>query len=212
MTPCPKPVKRVKERKPLKRGGPLKTTTRLERRTPMPVRAKAMDRHPPRRLDSPDADPARLEFVRHQPCVCASMDGAGPCWLAPGRNVNEASHASELGLGIKAIDLRTFSMCSAHHRAWTDHHGVFFGWSREQRVIFERVQIAATDVRWEIACASFGLGPVLPAPTTEDRGGEWRAKLVCVGVEAFGRSEVLALRRVKRAAGRALAFAISEAA
>lgn len=128
-----KPVRPEKERKPLRRGKPL--------------RAKRWGIKPrrPRRLDKPQSDPARLEWVRGETCaVWWRVSRRYPC---EGRT--EACHEGpKPGMSMKCDDAQTMPMCTAHHRQWTDHVGMFKGWSKERRRAWADERIAETTARY----------------------------------------------------------------
>ncbi len=120
------------------RGKPLKRST--------PLRAKrwGIATKPPRRLSRPGSDPAYLRWIRTLPCCVAEMEGAGPC---EGRM--EANHAGRKpGMGLKCSDHETLAKCSRHHRMWTDHAGVFAGWTKEERRAWADVEILWTWRQW----------------------------------------------------------------
>jgi len=49
---------------------------------------------------------------------------------------------------MKCPDAETLPMCTAHHRQWTDHAGVFKGWTKEQRRRWADERIAETTARY----------------------------------------------------------------
>ena len=115
----PKPQKRVKARKPLRR-------TRMKRR-------------PPRRLRKPGSDPAYLDFVRSLPCAVK-----GIC-----TGSIHAHHAGRRpGVSMKAPDDTAIPLCAAHHDAWHSATGVFFGLTKMQRFAWAVQAIADTQGRY----------------------------------------------------------------
>jgi hypothetical protein len=127
----PKPTPVVRERKPLRR------TSRL--------RAKRWGIRPrrPRRLDGPGSDPARLDWVRAQPCVLLRWR----LWPCEGRT--EAHHAGRKpGVALKAGDETTVPLCRRHHRQVTDHTGPFAKQTREAMRVLQDEWIAETTARY----------------------------------------------------------------
>lgn len=106
MTPCPKPQKRAKARKPLSR----KTWIRKRR---------------PRRLSRPGSDPAYLDFVRSLPCyLCSTCDGI---------HAHHAIHRSQGGTDKDAIPLcmRHHQQWHDHNGAFAGLNRFYrFAWSR----------------------------------------------------------------------------------
>lgn len=175
---------------------------------PARLRGSWIKAKPPRRLFSPSADPARLEFVRHQRCAATYLDGSGDCWLAPGRAVNEANHAEILGMGMKDVDARTFSLCSGHHGKWTAHKGFCEGWTREERKAFEEKEIDRTDLLWANALLLVVLaaGEKLQEPVLSTSKGVISASMLSLGVVGVtARNAATARRRCLTIAGRIIA-------
>lgn len=120
------------------RQTPLKRRTRL--------RAKRWGIRPrrPRRLDKPQSDPARLDWVRMQQCAVAPRTGFARC-----NGLTEACHEGRKpGMAMKCPDAETMPMCTLHHRQWTDHTGLFKGWTKEQRRTWADERIAETTARY----------------------------------------------------------------
>jgi hypothetical protein len=131
--PQPKPEPRPKKaRRPMKR-------TRIRSRRP-------------RRLDTAQSDPARLAFVREQACVVPfseTLPGSGFAVTGGCKGRTEACHEGKKpGIGMKCNDAETLPMCSSHHGQWTDHRGVFAGWTKEQRRQWADERIAETTARY----------------------------------------------------------------
>ena len=131
MNPQPKPTPRLKAPRRLLARTSLKRGAPIQRKTWM-ARGKAMKKRLPRRLFSADHDQARLDWIRTQDCVVPfTVPGADAC-----NGEIHACHegARKPGLALKSPDALTFAMCHHHHLAgWTDHGGVFKGWSKEKR-------------------------------------------------------------------------------
>lgn len=126
-TPRPKsPGKPLSRGKGMERGGPIKRKTRLQ------AKRWGIAYKPPRRLSRPDHDQARLDWCFTQPCVVPStVPNADAC---DGEIHPCHEGARKPGLALKSPDALTFAMCHHHHLAgWTDHGGVFKGWSKEKR-------------------------------------------------------------------------------
>jgi hypothetical protein len=49
-------------------------------------------------------------------------------------------------MGLKAPDSTCIPMCSAHHRDWTEHRGLFRFWTREERRAWADEQIRRTKL------------------------------------------------------------------
>ena len=115
--PQPKPVKRVKAKKPL-------------------ARSKPMRNKPPRRLSRPQSDPARLAWVRTLRCAVIT----GGCF-----GTTEACHEGKKpGVGMKCDDAEAMPMCWKHHLQWTAHQGIFYGWTKAERRRWADGRIADT--------------------------------------------------------------------
>ena len=107
----------------------------------------------PRRLDSEDADSARLGWVVLQPCLLLSHQPNHRCWnrnrLKNGELRNEACHEGKTpGMSMRAPDDEAVPMCSKAHGWWTRHRGFFKGWTREQRRAWMDDRIAETQARY----------------------------------------------------------------
>jgi hypothetical protein len=123
MTSFPKPQKRVKARKPMRR-------TRIKRR-------------PPRRLKRAGADPAYLDFVRSLPCF---FNGA-TISVCEGRV--HAHHAGRRpGISMKAADDTAIPLCEKHHRAFHDHRPPFAGLTKFEKFAWSMRVVADTQGRY----------------------------------------------------------------
>jgi len=131
--------------------------TPLQRRTRLMPKRWGIRPRRPRRLDKPQSDPARLEWVREQPCLVPELllshgrEGASALMfsIARCRGRTEACHEGRKpGMAMKCDDALTLPMCSAHHRQWTDHTGIFKGWTKEQRRSWADERIAETTARY----------------------------------------------------------------
>ncbi|MES1164180.1 MAG: hypothetical protein ABUR63_00365 [Verrucomicrobiota bacterium] len=72
-----------------------------------------------------------------------------PCcarFLSPCRGRIEANHAGvKPGFALKCSDFETLPKCSKHHRQWTEHAGVFEGWTKAFRRAWADENIAYTQ-------------------------------------------------------------------
>lgn len=67
----------------------------------------------------------------------------GGCKRRPVR----AHHVTGAGMALKAKDADTLGLCDGHHADLHEFTGPFFGWSREQRAIWQLEQAAAHRAR-----------------------------------------------------------------
>jgi hypothetical protein len=126
--PQPKPERREKERKPLRRSSRLQA----KRWGIKPRRA--------RRLDTAQSNPAFLAWVHGESCCLAGPRCAGRI---------EAHHAGRKpGMALKAPDDTCVPLCTRHHDELTTHRGAFAGMSREALRALQDEWIAATYGRW----------------------------------------------------------------
>jgi len=121
------------------------TRTPLRRLTPLRA-LRWMRRRPARRLSRPDADAARLDFARLQWCAALTLRYQTPC-----AGHMQACHEGRNGIlirgtALKAPDSETIGMCSRHHDDWTNHRGVFAGWSKERRRTWAGLRSLRADV------------------------------------------------------------------
>lgn len=115
----------------------------MMRRTPLRARRWGIARKPPRRLLTSQSDVGYLDWVHGEPCCVRGMMGAGPC-----RGRIEANHAGRKpGIALKAHDRTCLPKCSEHHRQWTEHTGVFAGWTKDKRRMWADALILATQQR-----------------------------------------------------------------
>ena len=116
--------------------------TPLKRRSQLRPKRWGIKPRRPRRLDKPQSDPARLAWVREQVCTLGAQG-----YICGGRT--EAAHEGRKpGLALKCPDAQTIPLCQTHHRQWTDHTGVFKGWTKEQRRAWAEERIAETTARY----------------------------------------------------------------
>lgn len=116
--------------------------TQLKRGKPI-TRKKPMRKAPPRRRTrpSPERDDVYMEKVRQLRCRVEVQMAADQC-----RGPIEAHHAGpNPGVALKASDRTCVPMCSWHHQQFTDHFGVFRGWTRTERRSWSDAQIAAVQ-------------------------------------------------------------------
>ena len=115
------------KRTALKRSAPLRRTG--------PVRARSTSRYRRRERDFD-----YMGWVKTQPCAARHL---GPC-----SGGIEADHAGRRGLGQKAGDDTCVAMCATHHRARTDHAGVFKHWKREEMRLWLDAQVEQHRARY----------------------------------------------------------------
>jgi hypothetical protein len=120
----------------------------IHRHRPLRALRWGLRRRRPRRLDRPGADLARLRFCYVGPCAARATIAGHRC-----RGRLEACHEGRAGIRIRGMALKvpddqTFAMCSAAHREWTRHTGVFRGWSRANRKEWADEQAARTHARF----------------------------------------------------------------
>lgn len=96
------------------------------RRTPLKTRTRINPRREKPRRTLKVRDQAHKDKIKLLPC-CAPGAPAG-CW-----GPIDPSHTGARGLGQKADDTSCVPHCRGHHDQWENHHGVFAGWTREQR-------------------------------------------------------------------------------
>lgn len=117
---------------------------------PKPVRVKvkrkSMARRLPRRLFTAQNDEARKAWVRTQLCCVRE----GWMWKDGCAGRTEAAHEGRKpGLAMKCPDSQTIPMCREHHRQWTEHTGVFTGWTKDERRVWADARIEETTARYE---------------------------------------------------------------
>lgn len=131
--------------------------TPLQRRTRLRPKRWGVRPRRPRRLDKPQSDPERLAWVREQLCAAwfppyeTGEDAIGftTTVYAHCYGRTEACHEGRTpGMALKCPDAETMPMCSSHHRQWTDHTGIFKGWTKEQRRTWADERIAETTARY----------------------------------------------------------------
>jgi hypothetical protein len=141
MNPQPKPVKRVKARRPLKRS-PMK------RRRARRVARKSFE------------EAAFLVWLHTQPC-CAK--GFRYCALPPYINTHwchagiyggqppiEAAHLRDMtGLGRKESDLTCIPLCGEAHRDFDQAKGIFKDTTKAGRKRWHRERQAEVQARWQ---------------------------------------------------------------
>lgn len=130
-----------------------------------------MKRKAPRRVEKRRHMRPYLAFIHAMPCCCelgVTRDG---------RNVRdsmctgaiEANHAGKKpGIGLKAPDSTCIPMCHGHHADWTEHRGLFRGWSPDDRrewadaIIAECHRAAVPEsLDQAVDFANLGLGAVV---------------------------------------------------
>ena len=124
MTAFPKPTKRAKVPKGLKK-------TRLRRRATRPRKG---------------ADPAYVAWIHTQPCIggmlahLSNHDCAG--------RVEQSHLRSMTGMGRKEPDRNSIPMCSRLHAEWEQHAGSFYGWAKAEREAWMRSQIVEVNAKF----------------------------------------------------------------
>ncbi len=143
-----------------------------------PLQRTRMKRQAPRRVAQRKHMRPYVALIHAMPCCCelgvyrfSGGQTADPSGyresMCSGRI--EANHAGEKpGMGLKASDSTCIPMCSGHHRDWTEHRGLFRGWTREERrqwadEVIARCQLAAIpeDLDGALELERLGLGEVL---------------------------------------------------
>ena len=114
----PKPVKREKARKPLRRSRPMR-------------------KRAPRRLSRPGSHPEYLAWVREQPCWFT-----GALFSACEGRIHAHHAGRKPGVGMKADDLTAIPLCAKHHRAWHDMTPPFSGMNKLERFAWSERIIA----------------------------------------------------------------------
>ena len=132
----------MKRGQPLRRFTPLRSSSKLETRTPL--KRTRIKRKPPRRLDGPGSDPGRLEFARNQECVGVAAFPGHFC-VGP---IDPSHLRNHTGMGRKEPDSATTTKCRALHELWETHAGPFAGWSNEKRIAWMLLRIAETECSW----------------------------------------------------------------
>jgi hypothetical protein len=99
------------------RRSPLRSTKRLERKTPLRASSPSKRTAKPSKLTpagsrsskGPPRDPAFLAYVRRWPCVLCRRTGR-----------TEPHHFGRHGTGTKCSDYEVTPLCTEHHRLWHD--------------------------------------------------------------------------------------------
>lgn len=148
--PVPKPTLRIKEPKRLQAIGKKKAARIAAGEERPGMKRSRIKPKPPRRLDGPGSDPGRLEYARAQLCVGAACFPDHIC-IGDVQASHERNPMGGLptGMGRKEPDYLTTSKCAELHRQWTDHAGVFRGWSNERRHVWMAERITETQAGWE---------------------------------------------------------------
>ena len=126
----------------MKRTGPLKRTAGLARTSPM--RRTRMKRRP--RRAKPGDDPARLRWLRAQPCAACGRIGPS--------HAHHPRHG--VGLALKAPDSDAIPLCASDprtgrlgcHDALHRRHGLFWGWDSVRVMCWEMAQTARYQERY----------------------------------------------------------------
>lgn len=108
MSAWPKPVKREKASKPLRRSKPL--------------RARGKTKYARRERDF-----AYMGFVASRPCLARLLSVH---WVGCEGRIH-VHHA--FGRRVADSDLKTIPLCDKHHREWHEHRRLFEGWDRDRR-------------------------------------------------------------------------------
>lgn len=104
--------------------------TRLLRKTAL-RRAKYLTSSRKTKQQLRQGDELWLRFVRSLPCcICAAPPPSHP------------HHSTGAGMGMKARDRETMPLCFRHHRDFHDARGVFEHWTREERRVWQKAEVA----------------------------------------------------------------------
>lgn len=114
--------------------------TPLTRKTPM-KRSRFVKRPLPKRAPERGGDVDYLAWIRMLPCARCGVNG-----------ISHAHHSTGAGMGLKSDDRDAMPLCSPHvdgrmtkpgcHREFHDNRGLFDGWTREDRRIWQELQVA----------------------------------------------------------------------
>ncbi len=117
-----------------------------EKKPRRPLRAKrwGIRARRPRRLDTAQSNPARLDWVHYEPCIGI---GRIPGHVCRGR-IEAAHEGRKPGMGMKCPDDETVPMDTGLHHDWTNHRGHFAGWTRAERRAWMDPIIAETHARY----------------------------------------------------------------
>lgn len=77
-----------------------------------------------------EGDPAYLSWI-----------GSLPCSICDSKPPNHAHHSTGAGMGTKSHDREAMPMCWRHHRDFHDGKGIFDSWTREERRIWQELQV-----------------------------------------------------------------------
>jgi hypothetical protein len=102
-----------------------------------------MKRKAPRRLSRPGADPAYVSWLHTRDCVSWHEHGC------VGR-IEQSHLRSMTGFARKEGDKWSLPMCSALHREWEEHRGMFVGWSRDKRLSWMVARIALEHLAYQL--------------------------------------------------------------
>lgn len=122
-TPVPKPEPR---RKPMADGQ---------------HRRKYIQHKRPRRLDTAQSQPDRLNWIHTQVCEVRRVQVEPGLYAIRWKSEAgchgriHACHEGERkpGLALKSSDSKSIALCREHDKDWTRHEGFFAGWTKEQR-------------------------------------------------------------------------------
>ena len=103
--------------------------TPLKRKTPM--RRTAMKRGPTKvRSAKEGGDPVYLDWIRS--LDCCGCNTKPPC---------HPHHSTGAGMGLKSSDREAMPLCWRCHRDFHDGKGVFDGWGRDARRVWQELQV-----------------------------------------------------------------------
>jgi len=143
----PKPERKQKERKPMRRSSRLQATRwgiaykRPRRLTPRdPALVAAFEEMNKLGGDfsmktRPTADAAYVEWVHTQDCAFARYL---PGHVCSGTRIVMCHEGDDPGMGLKCPDEQAFPGCDGGHRQWTDASGEFKDWKKPRRRAFAR--------------------------------------------------------------------------
>lgn len=103
--------------------------TPLKRKTPM--RRTRLQQKPPRKRSSAEGgDEVYLDWIRSLPCCVCGV-----------RTSSHAHHSTGAGMALKAPDREAMPLCPRCHRDFHDGKGFSDGWRREQRALWQELQV-----------------------------------------------------------------------
>lgn len=105
------------------------------------------------------ADPGYLSWLHTQRCALHGGGCRGP--------LEANHHTSGRGLGQKADDKRSFTLCREHHAQMHEYRGFFAGWGKDQRRAWQTAQVERYRALYQSSKASIiDSGGSTGGPTT----------------------------------------------